>query len=160
MSDNEIDLDSFILDDAPEPVTLPRGQYNARLMEVKAGESSQKKTPFNQFSFQINEVVDIDDANLPSEGFDTNELVNKSVSTTLYLSKPALFMFKAFVKGLGVDTSGLTLTQVREALADVVGEDFTITTKLDLMTDVNNVPREDADGNPRYMASVARVTSA
>ena len=106
------DLDSLLetsADSIEPPKALPAGTYVLQIGQHSFGESSQKKTPYVEYS-----AVPVDH----DEDVDTEELEEfqnwreKNLRLRFYLSPAALFRVKQFLEIVGLDTSGKSLKEL------------------------------------------------
>jgi hypothetical protein len=89
--------------DVKEPATLPGGTYLFQVQSHRFDESSQKGTPFVEFSHKIIDMKDDVDRELLAEVGDLNKKLHRE---QFYLTDPAEFMLKNYLEALGLDTSG------------------------------------------------------
>jgi len=94
-----------ILDESPDevirPVPLARGTYEA----VVAGpprydESSQKKTPFAEFTLRV--IAALDDV-LPDELEESGGLEDRTIKHTMYITDQAKWRIDEFHEACGID---------------------------------------------------------
>jgi len=112
-----VDFSSLLsapLDEVKAPKPLPEGTYHGTVLTHTYGHSSQKQTPYVQFTFSVQsagEDVDADEI----KGID---LSRKQLRTTFYISDAATFRLKKFLVSCGISTDGRTLG---ECVPETVG---------------------------------------
>ena len=94
------------------PKPIPAGTYTALVKGLpEFGESSQKKTPYARFTFELIAAGDdIDQEALEEMG----GIGGKTLRNDYYLTEDALWRIKQFAEDCGVDPEGLTVGQMLE----------------------------------------------
>lgn len=98
-------------DDIKKPPVLPEGTYFGQITgQPTFGESSQKKTPFVQWTGQYSHAAD-DVELVDEEGMPIN-LEGKKFYFSYYLTEDALWRLVAFVQSCGINTEGRSLEEL------------------------------------------------
>lgn len=98
-------------DDIKKPPVLPEGTYFGTLTgQPTFGESSQKKTPFVQWTGQYSHAAP--DIELVDEEGKPINLEGKKFYFSHYLTEDAMWRLVEFIKSCGVETEGRTLSEL------------------------------------------------
>lgn len=95
-------------DEVEKPKTMPMGTYTFAVLEHEMGESSQKKTPFVQFTVSPRAALeDVDEEALA----EVKDWQGRKMRVTFYLTDDSIFRLKDFMEHCGIDLSGRTLAE-------------------------------------------------
>jgi len=100
------------------PPTVPEGEYLVVIREKKFGQSSQKKTPFVEFSYGIVSPM----ASVPEEALSGVDLSKAKLRDEFYLTEDAMFRLRDFLEMIGC-TEGST----RDAIESAIGQQIIVT---------------------------------
>jgi len=97
--------------DVERPKPLPPGTYRCMVVgQPTTGESSQKKTPFIQFTLKPLEAQsDVDPDDLDAMGGLGEKMI---YSDRFYLTKDAKYRLKEFLEDCGIDSEDVTLEEM------------------------------------------------
>jgi hypothetical protein len=96
---------SMPMDDIKRPPALPPGTYNALVAKHEYGESSEKKTPFIRYHYNlISAEPDVDATQL--EGIDVQK---RSLTQTFYMTPDSFYRVKEHLEKVGIKTDGRSL---------------------------------------------------
>lgn len=106
-----VDFSSLLskpLDEVEKPLPLPAGTYHGRILKYGVGETtSDKKTPYVQFDFQI--VAAGEDVD--PEALVKIDLSKKQMRNSFYLTPDAEYRLKEFINSCGISTAGRTFNE-------------------------------------------------
>jgi len=106
-------------DSVEAPKQLPPGKYQATVKKYETGVSTQKKTPYVEFTFGVEAPLDV----APEHEADAQAALSKGgleMSTTFYLTEKSLYRFVDFMEqDLGIERSG---RQIGDMLTQTTGQ--------------------------------------
>lgn len=109
---------SIQADSVEAPKQLPPGKYAATVKKYETGVSTQKKTPYVEFTFAVESALDV----APEHEADASAALGKGnleMSTTFYLTEKSLYRFVDFLEqDLGIERSG---RQIGDMLTQATG---------------------------------------
>ncbi len=111
MSTNFQELLNKRADSFEAPKQLPPGKYQVVVKNFNTGESTQKKTPYVEFIFQVVGLLDV----APENSVEASAAVssNAEVKTTFYLTEKSAYRLVEFLeKDLGMASQGRTLADM------------------------------------------------
>src|SRR5262245_27368133 len=100
------------------PPTPPEGEYLVVVRDKKFGQSSQKKTPFVEFSYGVISAL----PSIPDEALNGVDLSKVKFRDEFYLTEDAMFRLREFLELLGC-TEGST----RDAIESAIGQQVVVT---------------------------------
>lgn len=140
-------------EDVEAPKPLPPGSYNCIVKGLpEQGESSQKKTPYVRFSYQITSARDDVEEEAIAE-YETGKdgektpIVGKIMTSDYYLTDASLFMLTDMLEALGIDFSG------GKSISAAIDE----SPNMECVVFVKHEPSKDGK---RFFARIGRVVSA
>lgn len=125
------------------PKPLPAGTYTCVVKgQPQHGKSSQKQTPFVEFTLGIlaaGEDIDEDElkAALTKADGTVVPLTDKTIKQKYYITEGSAFMLKDFLESCGLDTEGDAST--RQLLEETPGCQMTVTLKHEASNDGQSI---------------------
>jgi hypothetical protein len=121
----EVDFEALLdvnADDIQPPTPLPQGHYTGVIQRYEQIVSSQKGTPGIKYYIQLREAMDDVDEDELEDFLKEQNLQDKKLEHTVWITEKAMMMVKDFFQHAGIDTSGQNLKDlVTEAIGQEIG---------------------------------------